>query len=451
MRSWPDEKADMNRHSLARTRSRNSRGAPRVGLFGLLGQGNLGNDGSLEAVLGYLRAAHPDAILDFMCGGPEEMTARYGIPAVRLRWHNAPPGKTPGALAFARAGMETTLGLVMDGFHTASWVRRHDVVIVPGMGVLEATLPLRAWHTPYSMFLLSATGRLFGTKVALVSVGADFMDQRAMRWLVTMAARLAHYRSYRDSFSRDAMRRMGLRASDDPVYPDLAFALPTPSTPSAPAGDPGSPGPVGVGVMDFSGGNQDRHQAAEIRTAYVEKMKLFVLWLADNGRPVRLFTTDVHDEPVMHEIVHDLRARRPGLDSAQILAEPTSSLDELMRKMATVDTVVASRFHNVLCALKLAKPTLSVGYAAKFGALMTDMGLGEFCQSARDLDVDRLIEQFTVLESRSAELRHQLNERNTVYTRLLDQQFGKLSDSLFPPTGSADAPARQRRARVGAQ
>src|SRR5580693_6266973 len=204
MRSWPDEKADMNRHSLARTRSRNSRGAPRVGLFGLLGQGNLGNDGSLEAVLGYLRAAHPDAILDFMCGGPEEMTARYGIPAVRLRWHNAPPGKTPGALAFARAGMETTLGLVMDGFHTASWVRRHDVVIVPGMGVLEATLPLRAWHTPYSMFLLSATGRLFGTKVALVSVGADFMDQRAMRWLVTMAARLAHYRSYRDSFSRDA-------------------------------------------------------------------------------------------------------------------------------------------------------------------------------------------------------------------------------------------------------
>jgi polysaccharide pyruvyl transferase WcaK-like protein len=151
--------------------------------------------------------------------------------------------------------------------------------------------------------------------------------------------------------------------------------------------------------MDFSGGNQDRHQAAEIRTAYVEKMKLFVLWLADNGRPVRLFTTDVHDEPVMHEIVHDLRARRPGLDSAQILAEPTSSLDELMRKMATVDTVVASRFHNVLCALKLAKPTLSVGYAAKFGALMTDMGLGEFCQSARDLDVDRLIEQFTVLEN----------------------------------------------------
>lgn len=33
----------------------------RVGVFGLLGSGNLGNDGSLEAVLGYLRTEHPDA------------------------------------------------------------------------------------------------------------------------------------------------------------------------------------------------------------------------------------------------------------------------------------------------------------------------------------------------------------------------------------------------------
>ena len=38
--------------------------APRVGLFGLLGSGNIGNDASLESVLSYLRASHPDAIVD---------------------------------------------------------------------------------------------------------------------------------------------------------------------------------------------------------------------------------------------------------------------------------------------------------------------------------------------------------------------------------------------------
>ena len=53
--------------------------APRVGLVGLLGQGNLGNDGSLEAVLAYLDAEHPDAILDFLCTGTDQMMEEVGL------------------------------------------------------------------------------------------------------------------------------------------------------------------------------------------------------------------------------------------------------------------------------------------------------------------------------------------------------------------------------------
>ena len=409
-----------------RMRSRNTSVEPKVGLFGLLGQGNLGNDGSLEAVHAFLRAAHPDAVLDFMCGGPDQMTARYGIPAVRLHWYDPARRQGSGAAASARKGLDAAIGVVADGFRTAQWVRRHDVVIVPGMGVLEASLPLRAWHTPYSLFLLSAFGRVFGTKVAFVSVGADINDQRVMRWLVATATRLAHYRSYRDAFSRDVIQRMGVDTSANDVYPDLAFALPTP------LGDPSAPGTVGVGVMDFSGGNRDRDRADEIRASYVEKLKLFVLWLTDNGHPVRLFTSDAHDEPIMHEIVRDVRIRRPELDASQLIAVPVSSLDELMQRMAIVDTVVASRFHNVLCALKLAKPTIAVGYARKFDALMSDMGLAEFCQSARTLDVDQLISQFTEVESHSADLREKLKERNAVNTQLLDHQFTKLSALIVP-------------------
>ena len=105
-----------------------------------------------------------------------------------------------------------------------------------------------------------------------------------------------------------------------------------------------------------------------------------------------------------------------------------------MQQMAGVDTVVATRYHNVLCALKLAKPTLSVGYGAKNVALMKDMGLPGFCQSAGALDVDRLIEQFTDLESRSTQLRQTLNGRNATYTQRLDQQFAALSALLFPAT-----------------
>ncbi len=136
--------------------------AARVGLFGLLGSGNLGNDGSLEAVLGYLRAAHPEAAVDALCGGPETVTARYAIPATRLHWYRGEYRTASRAGAIAGKG----LGKVVDAFRTAAWVRRHDVVIVPGMGVLEATLPLRPWGFPYALFLLCASGRLLGTRVA---------------------------------------------------------------------------------------------------------------------------------------------------------------------------------------------------------------------------------------------------------------------------------------------
>ena len=115
------------------------------------------------------------------------------------------------------------LGKLADVFRTAAWVRRHDVVIVPGMGVLETTLPLRASGLPYGMFLLAAAGRIFGTKVALVSVGANVIKQRMTAWLFNSAARLAYYRSYRDTASWESMRQRGL---------DVAAIRSTPTSPS---------------------------------------------------------------------------------------------------------------------------------------------------------------------------------------------------------------------------
>jgi polysaccharide pyruvyl transferase WcaK-like protein len=122
-----------------------------------------------------------------------------------------------------------------------------------------------------------------------------------------------------------------------------------------------------------------------------------------------------------------------------------------MQRLAAVDTVVATRYHNVLCALKLAKPTLSIGYAAKFEALMAEMGLAEFCQSARSLDLDRLIKQFTELENRSVKLQQTLLESNAAKVRLLDHQFATLSAVLFRAVEPARAADVQEPARADTQ
>lgn len=423
----------MTSRGLTRRRKRSTGTAPRVGLFGLLGSGNLGNDGSLEAVLAFLRAKHPDAILGCLCAGPEQVTARYGILATPLHWYYSDDQTASGATAIALKA----IGKGLDAIRTLRWARRFDVVIVPGMGVLEATLPLRPWGFPYTLFLVCASGRLVGTKVALVSVGAEVIDQRPIRWLITRAARLAHYRSYRDTLSKDAMRRMGVDTSGDEVYPDLAFALPAPPDVAV------ATRTVGVGVMAYYGGNDDRQRADEIHASYVEKMKRFVRWLVDNDRQVRLFTGDHADEAVVAEILSDLRAHRPDLEPSRVAAEPVSSLADLMQQMSSVDTVVATRYHNVLCALKLSKPTLSIGYAAKNDVLMAEMGLVAFCQSICSLDVERLIEQFTALESRQEQLRRTMVERNLAAARRLEHQYAVLS-ALFRVTESAPDPVETR-------
>ncbi len=415
--------------------------APRVGLFGYLGSGNIGNDASMESVLRYLSADHPDAILDAMCMGPERLKGEYGIEAIPLLWYQKYEQQASGLTAIALKA----LGKGADAFRTASWVRRHDVVIVPGMGVLEASLPVRPWGYPYTMFLLCASGRILGTKVALVSVGANVANQRLTRWLFNSAARLAFYRSYRDIGSRDAMPQRGLDRTQGRIYPDLVFGVP------APPYDPGDAQTVGVGVMAYYGTNDDRGQADEIYASYVAKMKSFVRWLVDSGRTIRLLVGDTADDSVVQEILADLRSHRPNLGASWVVAEPVSSFAELTRAMAPVGTVVATRYHNVMCALKLSKPTLSIGYAAKNDVLMADMGLSEFCQSARSLDVGRLIEQFTELESRSAQLRRTIGERNAANARLLDDQFATLSAVLFPARDPARAAAEQPPVRGGAR
>lgn len=415
--------------------------APRVGLFGKLGSGNIGNDASMEAVLGFLEARHPDAVVDAMCTGSERVTDRYGIPATPLFWYQKHAHAVSGLPAIALKA----LGKGIDAFHTMAWVGRHDVVIVPGMGVLETSLPLPTWEFPYAMFLLGGSSRLFGTKVALVSVGAGVINHRVTRWLFNAAARFAYYRSYRNTGSRDAMRQRGLDTAQDPIYPDLAFALP------APAIDAGDAQIVCVGVMEYHGSNDDREHADEIRSSYVGGMKRFVRWLVDHDRRVLLLIGDTNgsDERVVQEILADLRESRPDLDPSRVTAQPVISFSDVMQAIQPAGSVIAIRFHNVIGALKLCKPTIAIGYSPKHEALMADMGVPQFCQPVYPFDFDLLIQRFKELESNSVELRQALTERNVANQRLLDEQFAELSAVLFPGAEPARPAAEYEPARPG--
>ena len=397
---------------------------PKVGFFGLLGSGNLGNDGSFEAVLMHLRERHPEAVLDAMCMGSERMSSHYGVPAIPLHWSTGRVGRMNGM----SARVVWMLGKVIDAWRTFLWVRRHDVVVVAGAGVLENSLPMRATGVPYSMFLLCASGKLVGTKVALLSVGATKIRQRPTRWLRDTAARLAYYRSYRDTVSREVMQESGSFAAHDPVYTDLVFSLPAP--PSLPSSDPRL---VGVGIMAFFGNADDRHDGQLIHKRYIDAMTQFILWLVDHGYGVRLLSgDDSKDDDVIASVLADILRRRPNIPHGKVVANPVSSLGDLFREIAPVCSVVGARYHNVVSGLRLSKPTISVGYSLKHDALMADMGVPEFALSARSISSRQLIERFTDLQTRSSEVRGTLSAHRQHEQDKVEEQFEDLALLLGP-------------------
>jgi polysaccharide pyruvyl transferase WcaK-like protein len=319
--------------------------------------------------------------------------------------------------------------------------RNFDIVIIPGMGVLETTLELNAWGFPYAMLLMCASARMAGAKVAFVSVGANVARERTIKWLFVRSLRLATYRSFRDDYSRDSMRTMGLDVSRDKVYPDLAFALPAPQ-PRAES-RPSDERTIALGVMDYHGASADRQQAEEISAEYTAKIVEFAGRLIDDGYRIRLVTGDPSDEVVVTAVIDDLRKTRPGPAAKRLVREPAESLGELMTQLDQADVVVASRYHNVQSALALAKPTISISYGTKSDVLMEKMHLAEFRQSIRTLDVPRLVDQLRALEARSGRIETAMRERTAEYRTQLDQQFAVLSATLFEVGSSVGARSDQ--------
>jgi polysaccharide pyruvyl transferase WcaK-like protein len=374
----------------------------------------------LEAALRFLSAEHPDAVTDVLCGGPQDIQDRYHVPATPFLYYK-------GAVSGIPAIALKTLAKLVDAWRITRWVRRHDVVLIPGMGVLEGSLPSPPWSGPLRFFLVSLSGRLSGTKVGYVSVGVGDIKNRLTRWLYTQAARLATYHSCRDSRSRDVLGDWGIDTATVPVYPDLAFALPVPP-PQA-----GDPKIVCVGVMDYHGSDIDRGKDGGIRDAYIAEMMLFICWLLETGRDVRLIVGDGDgsDGAVRQQMMADLQERMPGLREGRLIAPPTVWLTDVLAAMAPAGSVVAIRFHNVIASLMLGKPTIAIGYGTKHKCLMEDSGVPEFCTPVKTLDHERLAALFTELSDRAPHLRNMLRERKEASELLLAKQFAEISQTLI--------------------
>jgi polysaccharide pyruvyl transferase WcaK-like protein len=397
---------------------------PRIALLGLFGVGNVGNESSLEAVSSNLRRVLPGAEITCICADPHRVHLEHGLEALPLRKPLRPSVHAIRSRPL-RLAAKTLLRIPTE---LADWVRvgrlagRFDAIIVPGTGILD-DFGMHAFQMPYDLLKWSLLGRLRGHGLWYVSIGAGPIRRPLSRLFMKTAARLADYRSYRDELSRDYLRGIGLDTGQDAVYPDVVYSVPAAAEFPPPRC---SPRTIAVGLMEYRGWRNRGRRGEGIYREYLDRISTFVAWLLEQGYEVRLVTGEGSDD----HAVTAVRARLGAL-AARVQAEPVTDTDDLLRQLAAADLVVATRFHNVLCALMLDRPVISIGYARKNDVLMQSVGLGDYCQAIEMLDLERLKQQFRDLASHAPEACSRLHGRNVENRRLLEEQYARLASRLL--------------------
>ncbi|MDP9148702.1 MAG: polysaccharide pyruvyl transferase family protein [Myxococcota bacterium] len=377
-----------------------------------------------------MRERLPEAELRCFCFEPGDTERRHGLSAFPIspsRW--VATARSGASRWHPRSLWRRLFAELRDWSETFAIARLVDVVVMTGTGMLTDTSEGH-FGLPYDMFKWALAVKISGRKLYFVSVGVEPIRGRIARLFILGALRLADYRSYRDEQSRAHLRRIGFATRDDAVFPDLAFSLPS-AVAAAPAPSAAlHKARVAVGVFDYCGrgGGSETHAAAY--RAYVEKLGHFVLWLLGEGHPVRVIIGDLlYDEPVRKDLKAWLEARGLARHADRFEDTPAQSVEELLEQIGSVDFVVASRFHNVLLAVFLGKPVASISYNVKNDALVAEMGLSSYCQPIGELDVDRLIEQFTRLSQNAAQLRPAMLEKAASYRDRLARQYTLLFGS----------------------
>jgi len=419
--------------SLAQRDSTAARGArSKIALFGHFGWGNFGNESTLQAMLYHLRRLAPDAEFNCICTGPETVAAGYNISAVPSKDVLVQPWALRDPLA--RWARKLVIGIPIEVYR---WLKGFkslwgtDALVVPGTGLLNDAYTLFHWG-PYDLFRWAATAKLCRCNLLFISVGAGPVYSRIGRFLVKTALSLADFRSYRDESTLRYLKGIGFRAEQDRVYPDLAFSLPESLIPRG-HDSKGHRLVVGLGLMEYAGKYSVEKPSDAIYAAYLETLVEFVKWLLAHEYNVRLLIGDLVDAPVTRHFKSLLKERSGWPEKGRIIDEPIASVEDLLSQLATTDLVVATRFHNVLLALLLNRPVISISFHHKCVSLMSQMGLSEYCQDINHLKPERLIEQFCQLEKNAASLRPMIRQKAEGCRKALDEQYHLILQNLGPP------------------
>jgi polysaccharide pyruvyl transferase WcaK-like protein len=423
-----------------------------VVVFGNYGNGNLGDEATLQALLDLLKSRLPEAEIVAFAMNPADTSRRHRIraePATRRAARAAPIAGGPVAIASPtsrRQTLKARLQRVPLLFRLARGVlrflgalarvvadpllevrhfktlRRADCLLIGGGGQLSEPVDVFA-SLPLQVLRMTLLAKLARTRVLVLNVGVIPLRRRSTRLLVRTALRLADYRSVRDGLSGTLADRIGAPATE--VYPDLTYALERPDAP-----DRGPGRTVAVNVFPHFDGRYLPTAGTRYQT-YLDTLSSLTLELLRRGYSVVLVQTQLLADP---SALADLRVRLAdtiGWETLEprLLERSISSVDDLLGVLRASDVVIATRYHAVVLGFALGRPVLALAGHAKVVQEMTEMGQEPFLFRIDDADSAALLAAFERMEAARDGLDTDLEQRVSAKRAQLAQQF----DLLFGP------------------
>jgi polysaccharide pyruvyl transferase WcaK-like protein len=428
----------------------------RIGVLAHVGNGNLGDEATVAAMLRNLRERLPEAEFVAFTLNPADTARRHGVTSYPIRRDFFLEQTAPAAASSSASEKPRRERL-------KSWIRGAPFLMRPLRGARAMLHGLRQalleipflcksyrrlsstsllliagshqlseirggpWWFPFTLFKWTLLARVRRIPVALVSVGAGPFHSPLARWLSRFTLAMAAYASYRDEVSREAIRRLGVR-EPGPFAPDLAFSL----SPAVHDSDPRQPIVALNPMPPFLWRDYDQATAQALHANYAGALTKFVTWLIDRGYRVAFLATQLRgDPPVIADLLKRVANERPdAVERGQAYVHRVEGLDDLLTGLRFARIVVATRFHGAVLGSAVGRPVLALAYHPKTYDLMRQMGDGRHAVDAEGISAEALKSAFVELEQQSPSAAAERQACLAATRTILAAQYDRLVELL---------------------
>jgi len=437
----------------------------RIALLTPYNGGNLGDAAIQDAIITNLRLQLPEALFSGICLNCENFVERHGSDAFplcansslfyamshgRVSVDMSPKEggdrkrrgfvmhlkeaikKVPGLLQALKKLRRCVLAIPKEIHHLVGgycFVRQQDLLIVSGGGQLDEEWG-GSWGHPFALFKWTFLARMARVPCAFVSVGTGKVRSRGSRWFLSMALRLACYRSYRDHNSRKSAATLLATAQNDPIIPDLAFGC---SVSEIPVDDmirlqSRSRTVVAISPIAYAKPGHWPRQEQALYEKYLQQIAKVVSQLVErNYFLVIVWSSLGDDESVIPQILERLDDTSKKKLTGQIYVPKIATWRDLAAILLEVDFLIASRLHSVILGFVTQTPTVAISFDPKVNWVVEDLGQTEYLLDIRDFKAEDVIETLDLIKLRSDSIAVQMRSYQLGALSASARQYGALA------------------------